>query len=195
MRNNRIGLICARLGAWCRIATVHVDRHIAIWGGWIAGPAFGVAMMVAPDYFKLTPPLSAFLFWSGIIVFILTLVVVFVLSLQDQEGKRRVIGPILLMTAGALVFGGGAAWYLWPESDSQQSTPPQALQATPRAEEKAPGAETLPIGSFVYKVFSPVVHMDVRAKTASVTLIVELTLDAHENGPICAQENGPIECA
>jgi hypothetical protein len=39
---------------------VHIDRQIAIWAGWIAGPAFGVAMMAAPEYLKLDPPYSGF---------------------------------------------------------------------------------------------------------------------------------------
>src|SRR5712691_3614648 len=92
-----------------------VDRHIAIWGGWIAGPAFGIAMMAAPEYLKLEPFLSGLLFWGGLIVFVVTIVVVAVLALHDVERKKRVMGPIMTMVFGAVVFGGGAAWYFWPQ--------------------------------------------------------------------------------
>jgi hypothetical protein len=39
------------LSGWPLMLTL--DRHIAIQSGWIAGPAFGVAMMAAPVYFHL----------------------------------------------------------------------------------------------------------------------------------------------
>src|SRR6266852_4653250 len=92
---------------------ITVDRHIAIQSGWIAGPAFGVAMMAAPEYLHLGPSASAALFWGGIAVFVVTIGVVFFVSLHE-EGKRRVVtGPIVMMAVGALIFCGGAAWYFW----------------------------------------------------------------------------------
>ncbi len=93
---------------------LNVDRHIAIWAGWIAGPAFGVAMMAAPEYLHLGPLWSALLFWGGIVVFMLTIVVVIVLSIHDRRERRIVLGPVLLMSISALGFCVGAAWYFWP---------------------------------------------------------------------------------
>jgi hypothetical protein len=98
---------------------VHIDRQIAIWAGWIAGPAFGVAMMAAPEYLKLNQPYSGFLFWGGLIVFFLTIVVVVALSLHDDREKTKVIGPILTMPLGTLIFGGGIAWYFWPSGKTE----------------------------------------------------------------------------
>jgi hypothetical protein len=45
---------------------LNIDRHIAIQAGWIAGPAFAVAMMAAPEYLHLGPTGSAISFWGGI---------------------------------------------------------------------------------------------------------------------------------
>jgi len=97
---------------------LNVDRHIAIQAGWIAGPAFGVAMMAAPEYFHLGPIWSGVVFWGGIAVFLVTLAVVVALSLHEQRKQRTVLGPVLMMAIGALVFGGGAAWYFWPSTRS-----------------------------------------------------------------------------
>src|ERR1700757_4199140 len=93
---------------------LNIDRHIAIQAGWIAGPAFGVAMMAAPEYLHLGPSLSALVFWGGIAVFILTLIVVVVLSLHEAGRRKSVTGPVIIMAIGALIFCGGAAWYFWP---------------------------------------------------------------------------------
>jgi hypothetical protein len=106
---------------------MHIDRQIAIWGGWIAGPAFGAAMMAAPDYLKLSPPFAGLVFWAGLGVFFLTLFVVFLLSLYEKRRRRMVLGPILLMTAGALIFGAGTAWYFWPVRNDARATIPIAI--------------------------------------------------------------------
>ena len=111
---------------------MQADRQIAIWGGWIAGPAFGVAMMAAPDYLKLSPPYAGVVFWGGIAIFFLTLIVVFVLSLHEQEKKHRVIGPILLMAVGAIIFGAGAAWYFWPIREGIEAHRPVVDNDKPR---------------------------------------------------------------
>lgn len=66
----------------------NIDRHIAILAGWIAGPAFGVAMMAAPSYLKLEPVTSGLLFWGGIAVFLLTIIVVVIfLSMKKEKEK------------------------------------------------------------------------------------------------------------
>jgi hypothetical protein len=93
---------------------LNIDRHIAFQAGWVAGPAFGVAMMAAPNYFKLEPPYSGLLFWGGISLFSLTIVVVLVLSLHEDGRRRAVFWPILTMALGALIFCGGTAWYRSP---------------------------------------------------------------------------------
>ena len=72
---------------------VNIDRHIAIQAGWIAGPAFGVAMMAAPEYLHLGPILSGVLFWGGILVFLATIVVVFVLSVHEENKRKAVLRP------------------------------------------------------------------------------------------------------
>jgi hypothetical protein len=74
---------------------LNVDRHLTIQAGWVAGPAFGVAMMAAPDYLKLGPPYSGLLFWGGIAVFLLTVAVIFVLSLHEETKRKAVLGPII----------------------------------------------------------------------------------------------------
>jgi hypothetical protein len=59
------------------------------------------------------------LFWGGLIVFFLTIVVVVTLSLHDDREKKKVIGPILTMALGTLILGGGVAWYFWPSSKTE----------------------------------------------------------------------------
>jgi hypothetical protein len=100
---------------------LNIDRHIAISAGWIAGPAFGVAMMAAPEYLHLGPIWSGILFWGGIAVFVATIVVVAFLSLHEKRRQRALVGPILVMTLGALTFCGGAAWYFWPKDEEKQA--------------------------------------------------------------------------
>jgi hypothetical protein len=101
-------------------AMLNIDRHIAIWAGWIAGPAFGVAMMAAPEYLHLGPILSAVLFWGGIIVFLLTIAVVVVLSLHEKKKRKAVLGPVILMSMSAVAFCVGAAWYFWPSKAKEE---------------------------------------------------------------------------
>jgi hypothetical protein len=100
---------------------LNVDRHIAIQAGWIAGPAFGVAMMAAPEYLHLGPVWSALLFWGGVAVFLATIAVVAVISLHEERKRQRELGPIILMVVGALVFCMGAAWYFWPSAASHEA--------------------------------------------------------------------------
>ncbi|HMA73038.1 MAG TPA: hypothetical protein VKP67_16385 [Xanthobacteraceae bacterium] len=109
---------------------LNIDRHIAIWAGWIAGPAFGVAMMAAPEYLHLGPTWSAILFWGGIIVFLMTIVVVGALSLHEQKRRRAVLGPVFLMSLGIVIFGIGAAWYFQP-TKAQQSGELQSAELAP----------------------------------------------------------------
>ena len=66
---------------------MRVDRQIAVWGGWIAGPAFGVAMMAAPVYLDLKPALAARLFWAGVIVFAVTIFIVMALSARFWQKR------------------------------------------------------------------------------------------------------------
>ena len=96
----------------------NIDRHIAIQAGWIAGPAFGVAMMAAPEYFHLGPIASGLLFWGGIAIFLLTIIVVVVLSLHDEKKRKTVLGPIILMSLSAFGLCIGAAWYFWPKQEA-----------------------------------------------------------------------------
>lgn len=101
---------------------LNIDRHIAISAGWVAGPAFGVAMMAAPEYFHLAPLASGLLFWGGIIVFVLTIAVVVFVSLHEEGRRKAVLGPIVTMAIGALIFCGGAAWYFWPHTEIPTET-------------------------------------------------------------------------
>ena len=66
----------------------NIDRHIAISAGWVGGPAFGVAMMAAPEYFHLGRIASGMLFWGGIIVFLAT-----VAGVSYRSMKKRDRGP------------------------------------------------------------------------------------------------------
>src|SRR5262245_20701920 len=99
------------------VMPLNVDRHIAIYAGWIAGPAFGVAMMAAPEYLHLGPIAAGFTFWGGIGVFVVTTVAVALISLHEEGKRRRVMWPIITMAIGALIFCGGAAWYFWPANE------------------------------------------------------------------------------
>src|SRR5574337_1720964 len=98
---------------------MHADRQIAIWAGWIAGPAFGVAMMAAPEYFHLKPHLAALCFWGGIIVFVVTVFIVAAVLGYEREERRKAMWPIVAMAIGMMVFGVGAAGYFWPNASSE----------------------------------------------------------------------------
>jgi hypothetical protein len=108
----------------------NVDRHIAIQSGWIAGPAFGVAMMAAPDYLKLEPPYSGLLFWGGIGVFLLTIMIVIIISLHEEKRRKAVLGPIILMATGALIICGGASWYFWPTKHATEEASKEVTKAS-----------------------------------------------------------------
>ena len=69
---------------------MQIDRHIAIWAGWVAGPAIGVALMAAPEYLKLGE-WAPYVFWGGLIVFVATLIVV-VCSVALPSGRGRAWG-------------------------------------------------------------------------------------------------------
>jgi hypothetical protein len=110
------------------VVMFNIDRHIAIQAGWIAGPAFGVAMMAAPDYLKLERPYSGLLFWGGIGVFLLTLAVVGLLSVYEERKRKTMVGSILVMAIGALIFCGGAAWYFWPMGTQELIIDPEFVE-------------------------------------------------------------------
>jgi hypothetical protein len=67
---------------------MHIDRHIAVSAGWVAGPAFGVAMMAAPEYFHPSHAVAASLFWGGLFVFFLTLFLARTTSSHTQNVVR-----------------------------------------------------------------------------------------------------------
>ena len=93
---------------------MQIDRHIAISAGWVGGPAFGVAMMAAPDYLHLNPIVAAVCFWGGLAVFAATLLTVVLLSSKERESRRMSIGPVVLIGSGLLLFGSGVVWYFYP---------------------------------------------------------------------------------
>jgi hypothetical protein len=119
---------------------MQTDRQIALWGGWIAGPAFGVAMMAAPDYLHLKPVLAATCFWGGIIVFIATVFVVAALQSREREQGHKPMWPIFTMAAGMIVFGVGAAGYFWPAASSDKPSAGAEVQ-NPKATD-SPVAES-----------------------------------------------------
>lgn len=130
---------------------MHIDRQIAVWAGWIAGPAFGVAMMAAPEYFRLGRAAAGLLFWGGIVVFLLTTIVVFALLLHEAEKRHVVLSPILMMFCGAVIFFVGAAWYFWPQQPQHLAKEKSTTEATAskplsnRAEEFEPAIRTAPL--------------------------------------------------
>lgn len=73
-------------------------------------------MMAAPEYLHLGLVASGLLFWGGIVVFLATIAIVAIVSVHEKNRQRAVIGPVVIMTVGALIFCGGAAWYFWPKS-------------------------------------------------------------------------------
>jgi MFS family permease len=100
---------------------LRIDRHIAVWGGWVAGPAFGVALMGASAYFHLTETAAGLLFYGGLGVFFLTLVIVFILSALEQNQRKKKLWPLVTMAIGLIIFGGGAAAFFWPAKSSTAS--------------------------------------------------------------------------
>jgi hypothetical protein len=104
-------------------AMFNIDRHIGVSAGWIAGPAFAVSMMAAPEYFHLGPIASAILFWGGIVVFLATIAVLAFISFHEEGRRRAVTGPIIVMVLGALIFCGGTAWYFWPRQAISEGEP------------------------------------------------------------------------
>jgi len=96
---------------------MRIDRQIAVSAGWIAGPAFGVALMGASGYFQLSHATSGALFYGGLAVFFGTLLLVLILSTTEKDARRKkTVGPFILMGLGLAVLGGGIAWYFWPSA-------------------------------------------------------------------------------
>lgn len=95
---------------------MQLDRHIAVSGAWIAGPAFGASMMAAPAAFDFQRAVSLWVFWIGLLVFLGTLAAVLTLSILEKGRKRLSVWPLTLMTTGTLIFGTGLAWFVWPKS-------------------------------------------------------------------------------
>lgn len=93
---------------------ISVDRHLAIWAGWISAPAAGIAMMAAPEYLKFNAELVAYLFWGGTAVFLLSVVVVLILLLREPTEERRV-APDILIGLGIVVLAAGLIWKFWPK--------------------------------------------------------------------------------
>jgi hypothetical protein len=80
---------------------LNIDRHIAISAGWIAGPAFGVAMMAAPEYFHLGPIPSGLLFRGGIVVFLLKIAAVVLVSPHEEGIQFGACRELLRLSAFA----------------------------------------------------------------------------------------------
>jgi hypothetical protein len=110
----------------------HIDRHIAVSAGWFAGPAFGLAMMVAPEYLHPSHVLAGCLFWGGLGLFSLTLLIVLILSIREQDRRATKLGPLVVIAIGLAIFGAGVAWYFWPSA---------ALEATASPAPTPPAAE------------------------------------------------------
>jgi hypothetical protein len=120
---------------------MQIDRQISLWGGWIAGPAFGVAMMAAPEYLHLGPVWSGLLFWGGIGVFVVTVIIVTAISVHDEKDQRKMLWPILTMAVGLLLFCVGAAWYFGQPRAEQLGLPTAEIE--PGNSEKKPWKHTL----------------------------------------------------
>jgi hypothetical protein len=179
---------------------LNIDRHIALQAGWIAGPAFGVAMMAAPTYFHLESAVaSGFLFWGGLGMFLATILVVFLLSIHEEKERKRVVGPIILMAIGALVFGGGAAWYFWPKSEPATATNAAKpwkhtledlyamdfsdLGSTERSIEAALQSKDHPEQQFQYNIRFRLYH-DFRSNTEFVSLFIPVSNQVDKDGRI-----------
>ena len=94
-------------------AVRNLDRHLALWLA-IVSVSAGVAMMAAPLYLPRLP--AGLFFWGGILVFCVGLAVTLTLLVRGRQSaelrdQKPMIGPILLMVLGAMVFGGGAIWF------------------------------------------------------------------------------------
>lgn len=114
----------------------------------MAGPAFGVAMMAAPEYLHLGPLASAVAFWGGLIVFFLTIIVVVAISLHEEGKRKAVFGPIIVMAIGALTFGAGAAWYFWPKTQISKTAKHQMAEDS-KVKPNVPGSD-IPGGYGLY---------------------------------------------
>lgn len=116
----------------------NVDRHLAIWSGWVAGPAAGIVMMAAPEYFKTSQEIVEYLFWGGSALFLLSIVVPSILLLRRQREPR--VGPIVLIAVGATLILSGLVWMLWPAGSKAAEARPymtlkEAIQIVPDVDE------------------------------------------------------------
>lgn len=174
---------------------VHIDRQIAIWAGWIAGPAFGVAMMASPEYLKLNPPYSGFLFWGGLIVFFATIVVVVALSLHDDMAKKKVIGPILTMALGTLILGGGIAWYFWSANGDSQQTDEVTASVVDHNQKHIEETPLPPNAKFRYKgqMFFAITRPYTKDENSDIRTALRDVYNyiSTNSGPIIANYDGP----
>jgi hypothetical protein len=108
----------------------NADRHIGIWAGWIAGPAFGVVTMAAPDYLKLNPVLVPYCFWVGIAIFAVSVgAIVYLISTERRKELKRMLS-IAAMAVGAVVFAIGLAGYFWPSNNAPRAETTSLTQIT-----------------------------------------------------------------
>jgi len=94
------------------VTPMQFDRHLTISAGWVAGPAFGIAMMAAPEYLGLNHATAPYFFWGGIAVFVLTIGRGIHLWARERGGSSRVLFSAL-MTIGLLLFAIGVTGRFW----------------------------------------------------------------------------------
>lgn len=109
---------------------MQIDRHISISAGWVAGPAFGVAMMAAPVYFNLGHAISGICFWGAIVVFIATIVVVIVLSRGEKRAANSKLLPFGPITTGVMISFCIAVWHFWPDAYFENNSYPGFASVT-----------------------------------------------------------------
>ena len=164
---------------------MQVDRSIALIAGWVAGPAFGVAMIAAPDYLKLRPVLVPYLLWGGILVFVTTPAVVVILSMQELKDAREPVWPILFMSLGALLFLIGLSWHFWPSSArdlslSRQDATQSAISAhNSKPDKVTPDESGPPLGSLRFVAANLIIEK--RKSTNQIAAQVEVELHNDTN--------------
>jgi hypothetical protein len=98
------------------------DRHATINSGWFAGPAIGLVMMAAPQYFGFSREVAGICFWAGIALFLCSSLFVLTLWKKERYSREKVLGPAITIGVGIIIACIGAAWLFWP-------SPPKPIQA------------------------------------------------------------------
>jgi hypothetical protein len=89
----------------------------------ISAVPLGLAMSVAPDYFRALKAYPGTFFWSGIGLTAFLLVLAAIIAIRgeraaEREGAKKRMIPLVGMILFGIGFIGCASWYFWPTSET-----------------------------------------------------------------------------